>query len=89
VTESGGPEASSLQRGLTVLAQFEDERAVLSQTDIERMVGCSGSVAQQCLVSLARLGYLTDVSDGRYRLAVESESSRARPGEGGTLGTAA
>jgi DNA-binding IclR family transcriptional regulator len=80
---------SSLRYCLAVLAQFEDERGVLSRTDIERMVGCSGSVAQRCLVRLSEIGYLTEAPDGHYQLTGESEPGRARRGEGGTLDTAA
>jgi DNA-binding IclR family transcriptional regulator len=88
-TDSSGHKPSSLRYCLTVLAQFGDGQAVLSPTDIERRVGCSGSVAQRCLVRLSEIGYLTEAPDGHYRLTGESEPRCSRRREGGTLDTAA
>ncbi len=88
-TDSSGLKPSSLRYCLTVLAQFGDGQAVLRRTDIERRVGCSGSVAQRCLARLWSVGYLTEAPGGGYRLAGESEPGNAPRGEDGTLDPAA
>ncbi|HWX86928.1 MAG TPA: helix-turn-helix domain-containing protein [Solirubrobacteraceae bacterium] len=79
-----------LATALTILAQFDSERAVLDQADITRLTGCSSSVAQQCLATLAELGYLTEAPNATYRLA-GGESGRTGAGhdEDGTLDTTA
>lgn len=82
--ESVGREPSSLQHGLTVLAQFEDERAVLDPTDIEWLAGVSRSTAQRCLLTLSGLGYLSRANDGSYKLAPPAARPRARRGEDGS-----
>jgi len=75
---------------LTILAEFDSEYAVLGPAEIARLRGCSGSVARQCLVTLAELGYLTEDSNGAYRLAGgEFDQTVTGHDEDGTLDTAA
>ena len=79
-----------LAPALTILAQFDSEYAILDQTDIARLTGCSDSIAQLCLVALSELGYLTEIPDGAYRLAGgESDLKCGGCDEDGTLDTAA
>jgi DNA-binding IclR family transcriptional regulator len=90
--EPDGPPARPrlLAPALTILAQFDCEHAVLTHTDISRLTGCSGSIAQRCLVTLSELGYLTEAPDGAYRLGgAESDLTSAACGDDDTFGTAA
>lgn len=71
--------SGSLQQGLAVLSQFDDERTVLSQSDIAQLTGFSCSTSQRCLMTLSALGYLAPSADRCYRLASVSNRTPARP----------
>lgn len=88
-TRCYGQEPPSLQHGLAVLAEFENERVGLHPTDIERLVDLSSSTARRCLAILSGLGYLSRDSDGCYRLAGSPTRLRAGPSEGGAAGASA
>lgn len=75
---------------LTILAQFDNENTILDEADIAQLTGCSQTISQRCLVTLAELGYLTGTPNSAYRLKDEdSYPTRAGRGEDGTLDTAA
>ncbi|MGA9314520.1 MAG: helix-turn-helix domain-containing protein [Solirubrobacteraceae bacterium] len=75
---------------LTILAQFDNENTVLDETDIAQLTGCSQTISQRCLVTLAELGYLTGAPNSAFRLRDEdSDLTRVGRGEDGTLDTAA
>ncbi|MGH2880607.1 MAG: helix-turn-helix domain-containing protein [Solirubrobacteraceae bacterium] len=88
-TESDSLPPSSVEHGLTVLAQFEGERVVLGPSDIERLTGIPAPSAEGCLARLARLGYLTGELDGRYWLTGGSVGIHVRRSGGSPTSAAA
>jgi DNA-binding IclR family transcriptional regulator len=89
-TEGDTSPATSLDAGLTVLAQFESKRVALAPEDVERLTGIRSATAARCLTTLSGLGYLASGPDGRYRLAGRPVDISVRRGRhGGTTGAAA
>jgi DNA-binding IclR family transcriptional regulator len=88
-TEGDSPSPFGLAAGLSVLAQFENERVALAPTDIESLTGIGPAVAERCLAKLADLGYLHGERDGRYRLAGRPVGIRVERGGDGIAGASA
>jgi DNA-binding IclR family transcriptional regulator len=68
----------SLKHGLTVLAQFHNQRTVLNGADIARLTGYPRALARRSLMTLAALGYLTRDPGERYRLTGTLSGIRVR-----------
>jgi DNA-binding IclR family transcriptional regulator len=68
--EAGGSPTSSVERALTLLATFGDQRVELSVTDISKRLGVHKSTASRLAATLERSGFLVR-SGERYRLGAE------------------
>jgi IclR helix-turn-helix domain len=88
---SGAPARPRLLApGLTILAQFDNERTALNRTEIARLTGFPVSIARRYLLMLCDLGYLNEDCDGSFsRVDAESGPIRARRNDDGTQGSAA
>jgi IclR family pca regulon transcriptional regulator len=63
--------SQSLERGLSILAAFRDDRALIGTSELARELGLGVSTTHRYIATLARLGYLDqDPATRRYRLGL-------------------
>jgi IclR family pca regulon transcriptional regulator len=67
----GAGQSQSLERGLSILAAFRDDRALIGTSELARELGLGVSTTHRYISTLARLGYLDqDATTRRYRLGL-------------------
>jgi IclR family pca regulon transcriptional regulator len=63
--------SQSLERGLSILSAFRDDRALIGTSELARELGLGVSTTHRYIATLARLGYLDqDPATRRYRLGL-------------------
>lgn len=63
--------SQSLERGLSILSAFRDDRPLIGTSELARELGLGVSTTHRYIATLARLGYLDqDAATRRYRLGL-------------------